>query len=480
MRQIILVMVILLMGVFAVEAQASNARVIEMWEALNMREAPSDDAAVVVELTGRTPLFVSGRTRDNRWYAAQTEAGVSGWVASGYIELLSISQDQLPILDASASQPQPESQNVQEPQVETVTEVLPEAAAINARVAAGLLNLRAAPDTNAAVLSILPQGTGVQAIGRSADTAWIQVQMGDGTVGWLAAAYLTTTIDFASLPVVGADPVPQQDTGVDVAPAQTTTSNLDAYFVLGANARSTFALGQQLGNRANVFSKVGDSITVEEVMFRPFGYDRYTLGGYGYLQSTIDFYRFSSARTDNSFNNESLAARAGWTTASVLDVNFANSAVCEPNETPLACEYRLNRPAVALIMFGSNDMIWLTTDQYAYNLRVIVQMSLDAGVIPVLSTIPLRRDYEERSAAYNEIILRVASETGTSLWDYRSAMNTLPNNGLSQDGLHPSMPPEGFAESANFTGEYLQYGYVLRNLMALHVLHTIRAQVIGQ
>ncbi|MCA9913464.1 MAG: SH3 domain-containing protein, partial [Anaerolineae bacterium] len=361
MRRIILVMAILLMGVFSVQGQAPNARVIEMWEALNMREAPSDDAAVVAELAGRTPLFVSGRTRDNRWYAAQTEDGVSGWVASGYIELLSISQNQLPILDASAPAPQPQPQT-QETQPETSAQAAPEATNINARVAAGMLNLRAAPDTRATVLSILPQGTGVQAIGRSADTSWIQVQMGDGTVGWLAAAYLATTIEFAALPVVGADPVPQQETAGDTPPAQTTTSNLDAYFVLGANARPTFARGQQLGNHANVFSKVGDSITAEELMFRPFGYDRYTLGGYGYLQSTIDFYRNSSARTDNSFNNESLAARGGWTTASVLDTNFANRAVCEQNETPLACEYRLNHPAVALIMFGSNDMIWLTTD----------------------------------------------------------------------------------------------------------------------
>jgi SH3-like domain-containing protein len=448
-----------------------------MWEALNMREAPSDDAAVVAELPGRTPLLVTHRTRDNRWYAAQTESGVSGWVASGYVELLTITQAELPIEGDSA--PAPQAQPSQpEPGTEAAEEI-PAAADANARVAAALLNMRSAPDTGASILAQLPQGTGLQAIARSADTAWVQVRLGDGTTGWVAAAYLATTLDFAELPIAGAEPVAAAPDGEIQPAAAPTASGLDAYFVLGANARPIFAQGQQMGNRADVFSKVGDSITAEEVMFRPFGYDRYTLGGFGYLQPTIDFYRDSSARTDNSFNNDSLAARPGWTTASVLDPNFASSAVCEPGETPLACEYRLTRPAVALIMFGSNDVIWLQPDQYAYNLRAIVNITRDAGVIPVLSTIPLRRGYEDRTTFFNQLITQIAAESGTSLWDYGAAMNTLPNNGLSQDGLHPSIPPEGFAESANFTGEHLQYGYVMRNLTALHALHTIRTQVIG-
>lgn len=480
MRRILLVMMMALLGGgIAVQAQTSNARVIDMWEALNMRSAPADDAAVVAELPGRTPLFVSGRTRDNRWYAAQTQDGISGWVASGYVELLSISRAELPILDASAPPPAPAlpAAPAESEAPAAAPETPPDATDANARVSASLLNLRAAPETSAAVISRLPGGTGVQAIARSADTAWIQVQLGDGTTGWVAAAYLVTTLDFAALPVAGSEPVASAP---DSQPAEAPSrSGLDAYFVLGANARPIFAQGQQMGNRANVFSKVGDSITAEEVMFRPFGYDRYTLGSYAYLQPTLDFYRNSSARTDNSFNNASLAARGGWTTASVLDPNLADRTVCEPGETPLACEYRLTRPAVALIMFGSNDVIWLQPDQYAYNLRAIVNITRDAGIIPVLSTIPPRRGYEDRTTFFNQLIRQIAAESGSSLWDYGAAMHTLPNDGLSQDGLHPSIPPEGFAQSANFTGDYLQYGYVLRNLTALHVLHRIRTEVIG-
>jgi hypothetical protein len=56
----------------------------------------------------------------------------------------------------------------------------------------------------------------------------------------------------------------------------------------------------------------------------------------------------------------------------------------------------------------------------------------------------------------------------------------LPDAGLSEDGLHPSAPPNPSVNGANFTGDNLRYGYVMRNLTALQVLDTLRREVLAQ
>ncbi len=367
MKLFLLSMLLCIVFIMPAHAQEPNAQVIDMWGVLNLRQAPSRAGAIIGELPGGTPLIVTGRTSNNAWYAVQTLQAQQGWVASGYVELLRVELDSLPILT-------------------------PDAVAVS-----------------------------------------------------------------------------------DSAPNSATPTSL---FTLNNNARTVFAAGQRIGNRRNVFSKVGDSITVAEVMYYPIGYRAYTLGGYTSLQTTIDFFMREQARDNNSFNNTSLAAGNGWTTATVLNPQFANPQVCQSGEIPLVCEYRTTRPAVALIMLGSNDVARVPAEEFANNLRVIVQISIENGVIPVLSTIPPRRDYEAQVEVYNQIIINTANEHGASLWDYYTVMQGLPDGGLSSDGLHPSAPPFGFGDAANFTDEYLRYGYVMRNLTALQVLDALRQRVL--
>jgi hypothetical protein len=111
-------------------------------------------------------------------------------------------------------------------------------------------------------------------------------------------------------------------------------------------------------------------------------------------------------------------------------------------------------------------------------MRTITEISIKEGVIPVLSTIPPRWCYEDRTTFYNQLIRDVASQFGVPVWDYNAVMNTLPNGGLDETGLHPSSPPGGFENGANFLPEYLIYGYVQRNLTALQVLNTLRREVL--
>ena len=238
------------------------------------------------------------------------------------------------------------------------------------------------------------------------------------------------------------------------------------------HTREIFDRGQQLGNRPNVFSKVGDSITVTGAFLTPFGRGNYTLGDYAYLQPVIDFYNTETARTSNSFQNESLVTSNGWRAYSVLSPENANPQVCQPGEIPLVCEYRLTRPAVALIMLGTNDVIPSLPHEYEQHMRAILDISIEMGVIPILSTIPEYKqvNLHHEVAQLNEIIIALAREYDVPLWDYHLLLAGLSNQGIGEDGVHPSV---SYAHPAEFTSNYLHLGMTVRNLSALQVLDAI-------
>ncbi len=72
---------------------------------------------------------------------------------------------------------------------------------INATVNVSVLNFRNAPSTTGAILSKLNKGAVYPATGRTADNAWVQIQV-DATSGWVVAQYVTLSGDINTLPVV--------------------------------------------------------------------------------------------------------------------------------------------------------------------------------------------------------------------------------------------------------------------------------------
>src|SRR6185369_3208900 len=143
------------------------------------------------------------------------------------------------------------------------------------------------------------------------------------------------------------------------------------------------------------------------------------------------------------------------------------------DESALACEYRVVKPAYALIMFGTNDVAHLTVKTYAYNMGLIVKTSIADGIIPIISTIPVRIGYEQQVTDFNEALVKVARRYNVPLWEFGSAMQSLPDKGLSPDGTHPSIPPRGYKGAADFRPNNLYYGYVIRNLTALQMLDAV-------
>lgn len=238
------------------------------------------------------------------------------------------------------------------------------------------------------------------------------------------------------------------------------------------NIRAIYSVGQAYGNQPGMFSKVGDSISVSVSYLRQIGWGVYDLGQYSYLQPVINQFSRTWVGVDNAFTRLSEAADVGWAAWGALEPELADEEVCQPEEKPLECEYRIARPSIALIMFGTNDSSYRTPDEFRSDMERIIDLTVSWGVIPVLSTFPNRPDTPDVAAALNQIVRELANAHRLPLWDYAAALAPLPDQGLARDHLHPSSP-ERTSQVAVFNADNLQYGYVVRNLTALQILDRV-------
>jgi hypothetical protein len=338
------------------------------------------------------------------------------------------------------------------------------------------VRLRESAGTAGRIMGWLEDTTTFTAYGRTEDGAWLQVQLTNdprNRNGWVFRDLTALReTDVSTLPVTGiaveASPTPEL-----AASAPRVVSSVTS------RAREVFLRGQELGNRANVFSRVGDSITASPYFLTPIGLGQYDLGGYhNELIDVVGFFLSGNAYNGaNPFLHASLAAGNGWGADRILQPGYSHPDVCGA-DPPLVCEYRLVRPAVALIMIGTNDSGGVAPAEYEANLRRIVDISIEMGVVPILSTIPPKRNdawNAARADEFNAIIRMVARQYDVPLWDYWLALQSIPNQGISEDGIHPSVPPD--SATCRLTPQNLNYGYTVRNLTALQALDSVWRQV---
>lgn len=141
-------------------------------------------------------------------------------------------------------------------------------------------------------------------------------------------------------------------------------------------------------------------------------------------------------------------------------------------------------PEVALIMFGTNDLTNVSTDDYQRKLRDVARKCLANGTVPILSTIPPRHGLVEKSASFAKAARDVARELKVPLVDYHAEiLKRRPNDWdgatdqfrdfegydvptlLSRDGVHPSNPKK---YQDDYSEEALRsHGYGLRNYLVL-------------
>lgn len=228
-----------------------------------------------------------------------------------------------------------------------------------------------------------------------------------------------------------------------------------------------YARGQELGNDPHSLSKVGDSITVSSSFLTPIDYGHYDLGNATHLQRVIDQFI-------GSFAVDSYAADTGWAAWGVLNSGFSPAGCYD---VPLVCEYQTRRPIIAVILYGTNDSGYRTLAQYQADLERIVSISMDMGIIPLLTTIPNRPEMPDQIAAFNAVVYDVAEANNLPVIDFYAESLPLPRQGLSVDNLHPSSPDGGWENAVRFIPPYIEAGYTVRNWITLEMLYWVLAAV---
>ena len=237
-----------------------------------------------------------------------------------------------------------------------------------------------------------------------------------------------------------------------------------------ARVRTLRALGTSRGNRMDVIAKIGDSITEAGGFLRDIGMGWFELGPYGCLEPTIAYFRRTPVpNANNCLARASMCAMGGW---------LSDNALAGDPMSPLRAELNATRPGYAVIMYGTNDLDRSTADALAANLTRIATICEEFGTVPVLSTIPDRLDVAAvgaRVAGFNERIRAVAAARSIPLIDYWAAMRPLPRNGIEEDGIHPSVyRTNSDAEAGYLTDVATRFGYNMRNLTTLLMLHRLR------
>ncbi len=222
---------------------------------------------------------------------------------------------------------------------------------------------------------------------------------------------------------------------------------------LSAAMLEVYQRGQNLGRDPRVFSVLGDCQSSPTYFLSKYDEGRYTLEeGHEHLQETIDWYA-------GSFSHRSLTVKNGMTAPGALNPRWADPEQCESTETPVACEIRLSNPSLMLISLGTNWHPSTSHEEYVDYLSEIVEIILDAGVIPVLST---KADNAEGDNNRNLAMAEVAYTYDVPLWNFWAAVEELPNRGLDKDRENV----------------YLNYkGWDIRNQSALVLLDQIRKQL---
>jgi hypothetical protein len=245
--------------------------------------------------------------------------------------------------------------------------------------------------------------------------------------------------------------------------------------------------GQRFGNRPGVVAKVGDSITASPSFLQGLACWPAELGPYEELRGTLGFFGRTAVPSgseeaqcpvSNSYSRLGAAAAGGWRAADAL---LPRESFPECQGLPaVSCELALIHPSVALVMFGTNDLKFVSATQFRLDLARVARRVSSAGTIPVISTIPPRatQPFSQRVARFNAEIAALAENRALPLWNYWRQMVEpgVPNGGLSPDGVHPSAlcPP---CTAIGFWPAELTQGYALRNLGALLVLDRLRREV---
>ncbi|HMB22854.1 MAG: hypothetical protein ACM33V_02765 [Chloroflexota bacterium] len=228
---------------------------------------------------------------------------------------------------------------------------------------------------------------------------------------------------------------------------------------ISAAMRAVYQRGLESGNDPKHFSVIGDCQNVSSYFLSVYDKpEEFSLGEeYAYLQPTIDYYQ-------DSFSRKSLAVRGGFNVAAVQSPLRADPKSCNKNESPLDCELRTWKPSVVFI---SMETWWSEKPEAEYDkyMRRAIDRILETGAVPIIAT---KADNLEGDHGINRTIAQIAYDYEIPLWNFWSAVQPLPNHGLSPDNFHLT-----FARNFFDDPQRMKNAWPWRNLTALQVLDTV-------
>jgi uncharacterized protein YraI len=325
------------------------------------------------------------------------------------------------------------------------------------------IGMFAGPGQTYEPLADLQAGDAVDVRGRTEAGNWLYIILPGATTreGWTLTGYITLPegTQFSQVPVIRSyadadvervvDPLLKELYAVPILP-EVDEEVCTLYKGAVAAARAPY-----------VISKVGDSNSAAVGYLTPIGEGKVELGPYDYLQNTVDAFGPSMAIT-------SAATRVGMNSSAVFDPMWSDREVCNAGETPLSCEYSRTNPAIAVIMFGANDVKILNSEGYEAQLRRVIETTLEANILPLVISFTAnpQTDNYYQALVFNQIALHLAQEYDVPFINFWSAGRNLLHGGVGEDDVHLTNPGASFRLGSNES----RYGVTLHNLMVLNTL----------
>lgn len=195
-------------------AQQPTSSGIVVVRALNVRAGPGFNAPVVAVVYQGQAVELLGRTPDFSWFYIQTPEGRQGWIVEGKLTT-SVPLESLPVLRTAlpvvTPTPQPTPIPTPTPAIISQTDTGIIGLIALAAVDTYLLNVRAGPSTDYAIVGKVSRGTSLSLLAKDPRDEWMLVTMPNGSRAWLDGSYIVSTVPIGNLPTYGLPiPSPQE------------------------------------------------------------------------------------------------------------------------------------------------------------------------------------------------------------------------------------------------------------------------------
>lgn len=230
---------------------------------------------------------------------------------------------------------------------------------------------------------------------------------------------------------------------------------------ISESAREILKKGLINGHNPHSFSKIGDCYASTSWFIADFdlGKQYYNLGPFeADFAPVIEYYQ-------GSFGTHSLAARPGFTAASLLSPTWINP-TCEDYDNPLNCELAAQNSLFAIFSIGTNDAF--NPSQFKDNMREAIETAIAQNRLPVLMT---KADDIEGGHRINQDIADLAAEYELPIVNFWAAVQDLPFKGLQQDGIHLTFYKNDFSDPRAYDA-----GWTFRNISTLYMLQLIKTE----